>query len=124
MVPEVTQAAPPSAAPAGALPAGLIQRADGVYVDLAVPAPLRVAAVNQLFMSHCYFAGLDYGALMKALYDVGPALPPPVPGQAPLLRVASGVSPFTPERQALYKTVKMGHGYAEYFFAPIYLDAE
>ncbi|HJV01988.1 MAG TPA: flagellar assembly protein A [Burkholderiaceae bacterium] len=126
MVPEVTQAAPPLAAtaPAGALPAGLIQRADGVYADLAVPAPLRVAAVNQLFLSHSYFSGLDYGALMKALYDVGPALPPPLPGQPPLLRLAGGVAPFTPERQALYKTVKMGHGYAEYFFAPIYLDAE
>ncbi|WP_311196945.1 flagellar assembly protein A [Rugamonas apoptosis] len=126
MVSEVTQAAPPSAAtaPAGALPAGLIQRTDGVYVDLAVPAPLRVAAVNQLFLSHCLLTGLDYGALIKALYDVGPALPPPLPGQPPLLRVANGVAPFMPARQALYKTVKMGHGYAEYFFAPIYLDAE
>jgi hypothetical protein len=123
VVPEVTQAAPSAAAPASALPAGLIQRADGVYADLTVPAPLRVAAVNQVFLSHCFFAGLDYGALMNALYDVGPALAPPAPGQAPLLRLAGGVAPFTPERQALYKTVKMGHGYAEYFFAPIYLDA-
>ncbi|MBA5689269.1 DUF342 domain-containing protein [Duganella sp. LX47W] len=102
----------------------MIQRTDGVYVDLAVPAPLRVAAVNQLFLSHCLLTGLDYGALIKALYDVGPALPPPLPGQPPLLRVANGVAPFMPARQALYKTVKMGHGYAEYFFAPIYLDAE
>ncbi|MES2114198.1 MAG: hypothetical protein V4578_03560, partial [Pseudomonadota bacterium] len=66
MVPEVSQAVTPAAAPAVALLVGLVQRADGVYADLAVPAPLRVAAVNQLFLSHCYFVGLDYAALMKA----------------------------------------------------------
>ncbi|MES2113914.1 MAG: flagellar assembly protein A, partial [Pseudomonadota bacterium] len=76
------------------------------------------------FLSHCYFVGLDYAALMKALYDVGPALPAPLPGQPPVLRLAAAVAPFAPGRQALYKTVKLGHGYAEYFFAPIFLDAE
>lgn len=115
------QDVPPATPPTGeaALPAGLLQRADGVYLDTGVPAPVRVAAIDQLFQSGAYLASLDYPALIKGLYDVGPA----PAGGAPMIRVALRVAPFEAQRQALYKTAKISRGSAEYFFETLYIDA-
>lgn len=105
----------------GALPAGVLQREDGVYFDAGQQARVFQAAVNFLFQSGVYFAGLDYPVLCKALYNVGPPLPP-APGGAPLIRFADAIAPFQAERRALYKAVKLNDGRAEYFFEPLFLE--
>src|SRR5471032_2055101 len=87
----------PTEAPA-TLPAGLLPRADGLYIEAGGPAAVLMAAVNHVYASGAYLAGLDYAVLTKALYDVGPALPP-LPGGMPLLRLATGVLPFAAERR-------------------------
>ena len=101
-----------------ALPTGLLRRADGIYLDGTAPAATLVAAVNQVFGSPAFFSGLDYGVLMDALYPLRPS----AGGVRPPLRFAADIVPFDPQRQALYKAPKMGHGYAEYYFELLYLE--
>ncbi|MET0320178.1 MAG: flagellar assembly protein A [Duganella sp.] len=126
MVPDVASAAPSAAsAPADAslsmasLPIGLIARADGIYIDLGLPAPALVAAVNQVFRAGFCLAGLHYPVLVKALYGVGPAL-----GDAQAVRLADRVRLIEAGRVPLYKPPKLGRGYAEYYFEPLFLDEE
>ncbi len=104
-----------------ALPAGVVQRADGVFLDVRLLAPELVAAIDALFRSGHVLRGLDYPVLARALYGVGPELPP---GAGMLARVADRVEVFPPERHSLYRNVKVRDGEAEYFFEPIYLPAE
>lgn len=119
-IPAAQPQADGAAAPAGAaLPAGLIQRPDGIFVDPAIAPPALAAAVNQVFLSRSYFAGLHYPTLVKLLYDVGPPLAP----QGGAFRLADAVKAFDPQRLSLYKAPKMGRGYAEYYFEPLYLEA-
>ena len=116
----------PGASPEAAqatLPAGLLPRADGLYIEAGGAAAVLQAAVNHVYSSGAYLSGLDYAVLAKALYDVGPALRP-LPGGVPLVRLASAVTPFKAERRALYKGAKLHREHVEYFFEPIYLDAE
>ena len=115
-------AAEPSALAAGALPHGLVRRGDGVYFDAAVLAPALLAAVNQVFLSNAYFAGLDYAVFLKALYNHGPALPRAANGE-PLIRFADRIAEFAPPRRALYKLVKINRGVAEYYFETPFLEA-
>jgi hypothetical protein len=79
--------------------------------------PALTAAVTQLFESGCYLAGLDYAALMQALYGVGPGL-----GELQALRLADAVRLFDGARLALYKNPKVSLSYAEYTFQPLYLE--
>jgi hypothetical protein len=79
--------------------------------------PALTAAVTQLFESGCYLAGLDYAALMQALYGVGPGL-----GALQALRLADAVRLFDGARLALYKHPKVSLSYAEYTFQPLYLE--
>ncbi|KQQ39950.1 hypothetical protein ASF61_03815 [Duganella sp. Leaf126] len=98
---------------------GLTERPDGIYIDLGLPPPARAAAINQVFGAGFYLAGLSYPVLIKALYDVGPAL-----GAAQAVRVAAAVRPIDASRLALYKSPKPGRGYAEYYVEPLFLDEE
>ncbi|GJI99711.1 hypothetical protein RugamoR64_02500 [Duganella rhizosphaerae] len=107
-----------SHAPGSGLPVGLLKRPDGIYIDLSLSPLTLTAAINEVFHSHCYFAGLNYPLLVKALYGVGPDAG--VPGPA---RLAAELRVMEPERIALYKNPKMGRGYAEYYFETLYLDA-
>ncbi len=100
-----------------ALPIGLVKRADGIYIDLGMAKPALIAAVGHVFQSGCYFAGLNYPALIKALYDVGPDL-----GAVEALRIADDLRMIDAGRIALYKNPKMGRGYAEYYFELLYLE--
>ena len=100
------------------LPVGLVKRADGIYIDLAISAPALTAAINQVFLSHCYFPGLNYAALMRALYGVGPDLPP----VGSTIKLALDLHAIAAERLPLYKNPKMGRGYAEYHFEVLYLE--
>ena len=106
---------------AAALPAGVVQRADGVFLDVRLAAPELSAALDALFRSGHVLRGLDYPVLARALYAVGPEL---APNAELLARVAERVEAFPAERRPLYRNVKIRDGEAEYFFEPIYLPAE
>ena len=106
---------------------GLIQRPDGIYIDLGLPPPARAAAINQVYAAGFCLAGLSYPVLIKALYDVGPDL-----GlaenqnqiQTQAVRLASAARQIPASRLPLYKPPKPGRGYAEYYFEPLFLDEE
>ena len=131
MVPDVASAAL-SAVPApqaqetsepdASLPIGLIKRADGIYLDIGLPPPARAAAINQMFGAGFYLAGLRYPVLVKALYGVGPDLGEA--GHVQAVRLADAVRLIDAHRLALYKNPKLAHGYAEYYFEPLFLDEE
>ena len=114
-------AATPEHTAQGDLPAAIVKRDDGIYFDTAASAVSCLAAVGQLFLGGAYFAGLDYAVLTRVLYQCGPELAPELAGQ-PLLRFADGIEPFNPVRRALYKTVKIIGGEAEYYFEPVYFE--
>lgn len=103
------------------LPGALVTRADGIYFAAGATAVACLSAVSQTFLSGAYFAGLDYVVFSKMLYNVGPDLPERLRSQ-PLLRFADSVQPFHASRRALYKTVKVINGEAEYYFEPVYFE--
>jgi len=112
----------PETVPAGGLPHGLLQRDEGVCLDLSLaPAQLR-AAVDQLFQSGQLLAGLDYALFLLTLFHA------PAPRAAPksdaLLRIAARVAPFPPQRRALYKQVKICGDSAEFYFEALSADAD
>ncbi|PHV51727.1 hypothetical protein CSQ91_11910 [Janthinobacterium sp. BJB301] len=112
----------PDAVPAGGLPHGLVQRDEGVFLDLSLaPAQLRTA-VEQLFQSGQLLAGLDYGLFLLTLFHA------PTPRAAPkgdaLLRIAVRVAPFPPARRALYKQIKIRGDSAEFYFEALPADAD
>lgn len=121
MVQDVASAAPAAGsepeAPGPGLPIGLVKRADGIYIDVGMSKPALTAAMTHVFQSGGYFAGLDYAALMQALYGVGPDL-----GEVQALRLADAVQVFDGGRLALYKNPKISLSYAEYTFQPLFLD--
>ena len=96
------------------------QRPDGVYADPAVLGTTVLAALDGLLRSGRYLAGLDYPVLVKALFDSGPALPTG-PDGVPVVRLADAVVPFNPQRRALYRSVKISGGEAEYYFEQVHL---
>ncbi|GAB3466953.1 hypothetical protein GCM10027321_33840 [Massilia terrae] len=97
---------------------GVVQRADGVYLDPSLQRPALMMAVDSILSNDNYFTGLAYPVLMRALYGVGPKA---VPGEDGWLRFASGIAPFTPARRELYRAVRIDKGAAEYYFEPVYL---
>ncbi|MCG2583285.1 flagellar assembly protein A [Massilia sp. TS11] len=99
---------------------GIVKRRDGVFVDPALLGADFQAAVNDIFFSNRYFAGLNYTVFIKVLYDCGPDLPRSRTGDA-LIRFAADIMDFLPERQALYHAVKIDSGSADYYFQPVYL---
>ncbi|MGV7209844.1 flagellar assembly protein A [Oxalobacteraceae bacterium A2-2] len=115
MAPDLSPAGPQ--AHGGALPAGLLQHDHGVYLDPAATGATLLAAVDHVYSSQAYFVGLDYAVLMHGLYGIDQA-----PSGA--ARVAAGVALFGEARRQLYQAPKMGRGYAEYGFGPLYLEAE
>lgn len=123
MVQDVAQAAPllvdELPAPDAVLPVGLVRRSGGIYIDVGLPRPALIAAVNQVFRAGFYLTGLSYPVMIGALYGVGPGL-----CSAQAVRLADDVRLMDPLRVPLYKNPKMGHGYAGYYFEPLYLDEE
>jgi hypothetical protein len=98
----------------------IARRHDGVYADPDVLGTTLVAAVDSIFRSGQYLAGVDYPVLIKALFDYGPALPQS-PDGALKVRIAADILPFDPARRELYRAVKIGGGSAEYYFEPVWL---
>lgn len=102
----------------------IARRDDGIYADPEVLGTTLAAAVDGILRSNHYFLGLDYPVLIKALYGHGAELPRDAAGRVSV-RIADDIVPFTPERQALYRSVKIANGQAEYYFEPVFeRDAE
>jgi len=97
----------------------IARREDGVYADPEVLGTTLVAGFDGILRSNQYFRGLDYGVLIKALYGHGPELPRDAAGRV-VVRIADDIVPFIPERQALYRSVKIADGQAEYYFEPVF----
>lgn len=98
----------------------IAQRDDGVYADPSVLGTTLLAAVDNVYRAGNYFVGVDYPVLMKALFGHGPDLPRGPDGVA-VVRIAADIQPFDPARRALYRAAKIGRGYAEYYFEPVWL---
>jgi hypothetical protein len=98
----------------------IAQRDDGVYADPSVLGTTLVAAIDNVFRAGNVLVGVDYPVLMKALFDHGPELPRGPDGAA-VVRIAADIQPFDPARRALYRAAKIGRGYAEYVFEPVWL---
>lgn len=102
----------------------IARRSDGVYADPEVLGTTLVAAVDGILRTDHYFKGLDYPVLIKALYGHGAELPRDAAGRV-VVRFADDIAAFTPERQGLYRSVRIADGQAEYYFEPVFLpDAE
>ncbi|HEX5364129.1 MAG TPA: flagellar assembly protein A [Gallionella sp.] len=106
-------------------PSFIYNRVDGVFVDL----PRLLAAdgglerfVERMFASGARFSGLDYDAFLKLLYDADWLVE--MQSKATSLKLAESIVRFPPERQALYRKVKIGEGAkrAEYMFEPVHFD--
>lgn len=113
-----------------ALPRFFIKRADGLFVDLSKldSSESFHAVVDRVFSADAYFMGLDYPLFSNLLYGfdqtnfLGLLKNPAEP--TTIVRFALDIVAFRPERRALYKSVKIGNGMAEYFFEPVYQEHE
>ncbi|MES2264046.1 MAG: flagellar assembly protein A [Pseudomonadota bacterium] len=103
----------------GELPSAIVRRADGVYFRADATAVACQAAVNQIFVSGGYFAGLDYAVFIRVLYNTCAEEADAGKGP-PLLRFADNIVQFPPPRRELYKSVKIINGEAEYYFEPVF----
>ena len=107
------------------MPVFVYNRADGVFVDLA---RLSLAEggferfVERLFESGARFTGLDYDLFLKLLYDADWLAE--TKDKAASLKVAESIVRFLPERQALYRMVKLlpKDMRAEYMFEPVSIE--
>jgi hypothetical protein len=110
----------PVARPATTGPEDCIaHRPDGVYADPAAPATALAAGIDNILSADNYFTGVDYPVLLEALFDGGDKLPHSA--GAPAVRFASGIARFDPHRRALYRSVKISDGQADYYFEPVFL---
>jgi hypothetical protein len=98
----------------------IAKRHDGVVAEPGVLGTTLVAAIDNIFRSGQYLAGVDYPVLLKALFGHGPALPHAAEGGGHA-RLAADILPFDPARRELYRAVKIGAGRAEYYFEPVWL---
>lgn len=104
---------------AALLPAFVSKDQDGIYVDLSYSLVDGVFAdfIDQLFSSGTRFSGLDYPAFIAMLYDSDPI-------SAGKIRIAEDTVRFPPQRQELYKGLKILEGgvRAEYVFEPVSME--
>lgn len=99
----------------------IARRADGVYADPDLLGTTLEAAIDSILRSGQYLAGLDYAVLTRAVFGHGPDLPHDAAGRI-AVRLAADIVPFSTERQALYHSVKIADGRAEYYFEPVFLS--
>jgi hypothetical protein len=104
----------------------IVNRADGVYADPAQGIALATA-VDGIFRAGNLLAGLDYAIFLRALFGYGAASGPVAAAAADaggvdgMLRIAAAIEPFDPARRALYRSVRITSGRAEYHFEPVWL---
>jgi hypothetical protein len=106
-----------------ALDRGIVLRSDGVYLDPTLPNSVFASAFDRVIKANQFFVDLDYGLLIKALYNLGSDFAPATRDEL-MVRFAAGLQHFTALRRALYKAVKLHGGQAEYYFEPVYLVDE
>lgn len=107
------------------LPGFISRRPEGVIVDLRA---LTLATggfeifVERLFTGGMRFSGLDYAAFLKLLYDADWLAA--LQGKCADAKIATKITRFPPQRQALYKSVKLleGGNRAEYVFEPASIE--
>lgn len=103
------------------LPSFISKRDDGLYIDLsqAEHDDQFLQFVERSFAAGTFFRQLDYPRFVTLLYEAPASLRTRYP--APL-RFADNIATFTPERQALYRRLKVENGEAIYLFEPAYLE--
>jgi len=106
------------------LPAYIIKKPDGVFVDYAhLPRDSTLEMfVDRLFVNGARFSGLDYDCFLALLYDADSFL-----AKAPReICVARDIVRFPPQRQVLYKGVRIiDHDKrAEYVFGPVMIEVQ
>lgn len=102
------------------LPGFVVRRADGLCVDAAqAGSPALREFVERVFDAGACFDDLDYSAFQTLLFGE--------PGAAgEQFRLAADIKPFSAERQALYRGVKIApdKSTAEYMFEAVELEVE
>ena len=114
------------------LPPFILQRADGLHVVLPELESREAFRefVSEIFESGKRFADLDYACLHHLLYVGGQEETGRLvarlkqAGKPPVLRLASDIVPFPPERRRFYRSVKVTDGgrAAEYVFEPVTIN--
>ena len=107
------------------LPGFISIRPEGVIIDLRA---LSLATgdfelfVDRLFTGEMQFSGLDYTVFLKLLYDADWLAA--MQGKSTEAKIATKITRFLPQRQTLYRTVKLleGGNRAEYVFEPVSLE--
>src|SRR5574340_1709508 len=107
-----------------ALPSFVSVRQEGVIVDL----PRLYASggfelfVDRLFTGGMRFFDLDYAAFLKLLYDADWLAA--MQGKCAEAKIATKIARFVPQRQELYRSVKLleGGNRAEYVFEPVSIE--
>lgn len=106
------------------LPGFVSRRPEGIIIDL----PRLHAAggfglfVDRLFSGGMLFSALDYTAFLKLLYDADWLAA--MQGKCAEAKIAAEITRFLPQRQALYRAVKLleGKNRAEYVFEPVSIE--
>lgn len=106
------------------LPGFISRRENGVFINL--PRLHEYGGfgvfVDRLFVGGVLFSKLDYGSFLKLLYDADWLAAAQT--KCAELKIAANIVYFLPQRQALYRAVKVLEGgkYAEYAFEPVSIE--
>lgn len=106
-------------------PGFVFTRPEGIIIDLRalmlVEGGFKLF-VDRLFAGGMRFSGLDYAAFLKLIYDADWL--EAMQGKYTEAKIATKITRFSPQRQALYRAVKLleGGNRAEYVFEPVSLE--
>lgn len=113
-----------------ALPKFIVKSDEGLLADLSKldsSASFALCA-ERIFSSGFCFSNLDYARFIELLYGHTPEEIAAVAnilttgGHSPLIRFATDIVAFDPERRPLYKTARIANSVAEYVFEPVVLE--
>lgn len=106
------------------LPTYVRLRPEGVFINRSPPPAQDILRlfVDRLFSNESRFVGLDYANFLHMLYGNDTAASSA--GGMMEVRIAGGITRFSPERMELYKGVKIAENgdRAEYMFEPAFLE--
>ncbi|WP_313953570.1 flagellar assembly protein A [Accumulibacter sp.] len=103
------------------LPRYIVRHDSGLHAVLSrvESAADFVDFVNCVVALGLYFLGLDYARFQSLLYDDPTSRDQEASDE---VFFATGIVAFPPERQALYKVLRIERGVAVYLFEPVYLE--
>lgn len=111
------------------LPRFIIQRAEGLYVDVSMPEASTGFSkfADRVFATGALFSDLDYPLFLSLCYEPYSAELQARSGSGDSrreLRFARDIVPFAPERREIYRGVKLARdgGAADYFFEPVSIE--